>query len=66
MVGAEKRYTEHDYVQITITNTDERGLVQNVAFQLNIKNTKLTDAEDAGLKRILREAAEKANDLLGW
>lgn len=66
MVGAEKRYIQHEYVQIDIANVDSNGLEQRVMFQLNVRNSKLTDAEDAGLKDILREAAEKANTLLGW
>lgn len=67
MVKGDKKYICREYFQQNITQKEsEHGKDSLVFYELTISETALTDEEEAKLKDILREAAEKANAFLGW
>ncbi len=66
MVKGKRKYVQLEIFRQTVREKTEDDSTQMVAYELTIRDTALTDEEEAKLKDILREAAEKANEFLGW
>lgn len=66
MVKGNRKYIQLEIFQQTAVKGTGEDSGQRIIYELTIRETALTDEEEAKLKDILREAAEKANAFLGW
>lgn len=66
MVKGNRKYIQLEIFQQTAAKGIEEDSGQRIIYELTIRETALTDEEEAKLKDILREAAERANAILGW
>lgn len=66
MIEGNRKYIYNEIFQQRLKEQEEGDSDKRVMYELIISCIALTDEEEAKLKDILREAAEKANAFLGW
>lgn len=66
MVKGKRKYIQLEIFRQTVEEKAEEDSGRRIMYELTIREAALTDEEEAKLKDILREAAEKANSFLGW